>query len=193
MKKILILLSLCFVLMNEMYGQKTDDIYYLPQFALKTNMLYWATTTMNIGMEAGLSKRMSLDVSANLNPWTFSNHKKIKHFLIQPEVRYWLCERFNGHFFGLHGHYAKFSVGGIKQLGLRTRKYEGELYGGGISYGYQWILGKRWNLEATIGVGYAYIDYEKYSCKNCGMKIKDDTRNYFGPTKAGISFIYIIK
>ena len=155
MKKILLTLLLFTSLTGYIQGQVNKDIFYLPQFALKTNALYLGTTTLNLGMEVGLSKHYSLDVSGNWNPWTFSDNKKIKHWGIQPELRYWLCERFNGHFFGLHGHYAKYNVGGIKQLGLKHRRYEGELYGGGISYGYQWILSNRFSMEATLGVGYA--------------------------------------
>jgi len=84
-------------------------------------------------------------------------------------------------------------MGGIKMLGLRKYRYEGTLYGAGIAYGHQWILGKRWNLEATIGVGYARIEYDKYEYQTCGPYIKKGTKDYIGPTKVGINFIYIIK
>lgn len=171
----------------------TRSSLHLPSFALKTNALYWATTTTNLGMEIGLSKKFTLDISGTYNPWEFSDNKKIKHWSVQPELRYWPCERFNGHFFGLHGHYAEYNVGGIKMLDLDGKRYEGNLYGGGISYGYHWILNNRWSIEATIGVGYAHLDYDKYRCEECGSKIKSDNNNYWGPTKAGISFIYIIK
>ena len=63
----------------------------------------------------------------------------------------------------------------------------------GISYGYSWILGKRWNIEATIGFGYAYSNYDKYDCATCGRFKGSQDKHYFGPTKAGISLIYIIK
>lgn len=63
----------------------------------------------------------------------------------------------------------------------------------GISYGYTWILGKRWNLEANIGAGYIYTKYDKYECKTCGRFKGNQKKHYFGPTKAGISLIYIIK
>ena len=33
---------------------------YLPRFAVKTNALYWATTTPNLGFEAGLAKKLTL-------------------------------------------------------------------------------------------------------------------------------------
>jgi outer membrane protein OmpA-like peptidoglycan-associated protein len=41
-----------------------------------------------------------------------------------------------------------------------------------------------------VGVGYAYLDYDKYSCETCGDKLGSETRNWFGPTKAGITLIY---
>lgn len=193
MKKRLLLLSTVLIIVSTVYGQ-TKEHYYLPEYAIKTNALYWATTTPNLGVEFGLSEKLTLDVSGGYNPWNdLGDNKKFKHWLVQPELRYWLCERFNGHFFGVHAHYAEYNVSGIDMLGLDGYRYQGNLFGGGISYGYHWILNKRWSIEATVGVGYAYLDYTKYNCGECGTKIKDDTQNYWGPTKAGINLIYIIK
>lgn len=173
-------------------------IFFLPfitaqQVAVKSNLLYDITSTINLGLEIGLAPKWSLELPVNYNPWEFSDNKKFKHWLIQPELRYWLCERFNGHFVGLHGHAAGYNVGGIKLIGLEEHRYEGHLYGAGLSYGYQWILNKRWSIEATLGIGYAYLDHSKYPCDKCAGKIGDYTKNYFGPTKAGITIIYIIK
>jgi len=161
--------------------------------AIKSNLLYDITTTFNVGTEISLSPKWTLDISANYNPWQFSKNKKIKHVLIQPEARYWLCEKFYGHFIGTHLHYAKFNFGGIKQLGLKDYRYEGDLYGAGISYGYHFLLNNRLILETSIGIGYAHLKYGKYECQKCGEKIKNDRRNYFGPTKISISLVYLIK
>lgn len=188
-------LSICMglLLVSIVHAQNERQDSYLPTVGVKTNLLYVATTTPNLGVEFGLSPKLTLDISANYNPWAFSNNKKIKHWLVQPELRYWFCERFNGAFVGLHAHYAEYNVGGIKMLGLKNVRYEGNLYGGGVSVGYHWILNKRWSLEATIGAGYAYLDYSKYKCEKCGDKLKDGNRNYWGPTKAGVNLIYMIK
>ena len=166
------------------------------RFGVKTNALHWATAgTLNAGLEAGLGKRTSLELTGDYNPWTLDRdeNRKLKFWSVMPEFRYWLCERFNGHFWGLHAFYGEFNMGGIKMLGMRKYRYEGTLYGAGIAYGHQWILGKRWNLEATIGVGYARIEYDKYEYQTCGPYIKKGTKDYIGPTKIGINFIYIIK
>ncbi len=193
MKRNLLSLGFLLAFSSVVFCQSRDDIFYNPGFALKTNLLYWATTTPNLGMEIGLSKRTTLDISGGYNPWTFSDNKKIKHWLVQPELRYWFCERFNGHFMGLHGHAGQFNICGIDAFGLDKYRYEGDFYGAGLSYGYQWILGKHWSIEATVGVGWAYIDYEKYNCDKCSPLLKSDHKNYFGPTKLGINLIYIIK
>lgn len=163
------------------------------EVAVKTNLLYDATTTLNLGVEVGLGDKMTLDISGNYNPWRFHNFR-IKHGLIQPELRYWTCEKFNGHFFGLHGFYGKYNVGGLPfNSNMRHNRYQGYLFGGGISYGYQWVLNDHWNLEAALGVGYAHLKDKKYPCADCGDMIKEGHHNYVGPTKAAISIIYFFK
>ena len=63
--------------------------------------LYDLTTTINLGAEVRLAPKWTLDLSGNYNAWSFKNDKKWKHWMAQPEARYWLCEAFNGHFLGL--------------------------------------------------------------------------------------------
>lgn len=168
--------------------------------SVKTNLIYDVSTTVNLGAEFGLSPKWTLDVSANYNGWTFSENKKWKHWLIQPEVRYWLCERFNGHFVGAH------LLGGIYNIGnldtdfmllgtdfgqLKNYRYEGWMAGVGVGYGYQWLLSRHWSLEAEIGVGYVYSRADKFECATCGEKLEDnEPHHYVGPTKVALSLIY---
>ena len=89
---------------------------------VKTNLLYDATATFNLGVEVGLAPRLTLDISGNFNPWTWKNNMKWKHWMVQPELRLWTCQRFAGHFFALHGLAGQFNFGGI-----RTSLPEGDL------------------------------------------------------------------
>lgn len=166
----------------------------LPPFGIKTNLLYDATGSFNLGVKFRTSYKTSLDISGNWNPWTFSNNRKWKHILVQPEFRLWTRETFNGHFFGLHTHYAYYNVGhlpnGPFSSYMANHRSEGWLAGAGISYGYRWNFSRNWGMEATIGAGYAYMNYKKYECGTCGEKLGSNTKNYFGPTKAGITLIY---
>lgn len=164
--------------------------------AVKTNLLYAATTTPNIGLEVGLGKKSTAQVFYSLNPWEFSDNEKLRHWSLNPEYRYWLCHRFNGSFIGIHALGGEFNMGGVKLPfgawpSLENHRYEGWFAGGGLSYGYQWILSKHFNFEASLGLGYAYINYKKFVCEDCGELLKDTDRHYFGPTKAALSLIYL--
>ena len=176
------------------------------KMAVKTNLLYGAgTLTPNLGVEFGLGKRTTLDISGGYNPWnldgTPTDNKKWVHYLVQPEFRYWLCERFNGHFFGVHGLFGEYNVGGIEIPSLfggdalmdKNFRYDGTVYGGGLSYGYNWMWSKRWGMEFTLGIGAAYFEYDKYGCDMCADQVGTGSKFYFGPTKAGISLVFLIK
>jgi hypothetical protein len=181
-------LFLSVITVTVVHGQKT---------AVKNNLIYDATATPNLALEIALGKKTTLELGAGYNPFTFSENKKAKHWLVQPELRLWTCEAFNGHFFGIHGHAAQFNVGGwdipVGRLEIfKDNRYQGYLYGGGISYGYQWLLSPRWNLEFNLGGGYARVHYEKYPCVTCGTKTDEGDYNYWGVTKTAISLIYII-
>ena len=169
---------------------------------LKVNLLYGATATPNLGLELGLGKRTSLDFLVGYNP--FNNEalsstdnigkKKLVHVLVQPEFRYWLCERFNGHFFGLHGTYASYNIAKYDIPGLFEKewRYEGYAVGAGLGYGYHWIWNKHWGMEFNVGVGYLYMKYDKYPCKACVPAEEENVvKHYFGPTKAGISLVFV--
>lgn len=169
------------------------------EIRLKSNLLYDATASINVGMEFGLNEKWSLDISGSYNPWSFSG-KKWQHWFIQPEARYWFHNKLEGHFVGAHLISGAYNVGGIRFpmniLGDNIKKdyrYEGWFIGSGIVYGYSWKLSPRWNIEAGLGVGYIGSDYDKYECVECGGWISDGFNSYLGLTKLSVSIIYIIK
>ncbi len=167
--------------------------------ALKTNLLYDALLTPSVGIEIGLAPKWTVDVSGQINNWDVNNHLW-KQWVIQPEARYWLCQRFSGHFFGAHALGGQYNFGHVdlpfKFLGtdfreLKEYRRQGWMVGAGIAYGYSWILDRHWNFEAEIGIGWIYTRYDTYRCADCGKKVKANTpHNYFGPTKAAINFVY---
>ena len=165
----------------------------------KTNFAHWAAAgTPNAGLEFVLNRKYTFEVAGGFNPFTFNEYKKAKHWIVQPELRYWLCESFNGHFFGLHALAGEYNIGGIdipigRLSKFKDYRYEGFAYGAGLSYGHQWVISPKWNFEFNIGAGYTYLTYDKYPCVKCGSKLSSDTNNYFGVTKAAVSLIYLIK
>ena len=170
------------------------------KFGVKTNIFWDALSTISVGAEYGIAPRWTIDVSGNYNNWNRSHDRRWKHWLVQPEARYWLCEKFSGHFFGLHAHGGQFNISnldnGIKFLGtdfskLSDERYQGWFTGVGLGYGYSWILSKHWNFEVEIGIGYSYTKYDRFPCATCGEKIEEDeVHHYFGPTKTALNLVY---
>ena len=168
--------------------------------AIKTNILYDAALTANIGAELRVAPRWSVDLSGNLNAWTVNSHKW-KHWMLQPEARYWFCEAIQGHFVAAHLLGGQYNVGNVdlnfKALGtdfrnLKNHWYQGWYAGLGVAYGYSWILAKHWNFEAELGLGWIYTRYDVFPCEKCGTKIaKNKAHNYVGPTKAALNLVYV--
>lgn len=178
------------------------------QVAIKTNVLYDATTTPNLGVEVGVGGKSTVNLVCGLNPWKFnsSSHgdRYAKHWILMPEYRWWPCSRFNGHFFGVHAFGGQMNVANVslpipggffKGINLtsaaKTGRYQGEFAGVGLTYGYQWPLSRHWNLEAEIGAGYGHVWYDRFPCGECGAKMSSGHTNYAGITKLGLSIMYI--
>ena len=163
--------------------------------AVKSNVLADAFLNPNFGIEVGFAPKWTLDVTGQFNAWTLSHNRHWKHWAVQPEVRYWFCDRFSGHFVGAHIHGGQYNIGGfdgrINFLGKDSR-YQGWFIGAGIAYGYTWILGRHWNLEAEIGFGYSYTRYDRFECAGCGRRTeRNKPHHYVGPTKAAINLVYV--
>lgn len=187
-----------YVLVDNDHVKQAPYVIHPPSsIALKTNLLYLATLTPNLALEIGLGKKMTLEIGGGYNFYDPDNQKHWKHWLIRPELRYWFCERFNGSFLGVHALGGEYNFSKINLPlsvfdDLDENRYEGHFYGGGLVFGHQWILSKRWNFELSLGVGYVRVHYDKYPCTSCGSSIDNGVKNYFGPTKATISFLFFL-
>lgn len=188
MKKVLTLIILAGILATSgAFAQKV---------AVKTNLLYWGTTTPNLALEIGTGRKTTIDFVGTYNPWTFADNAKLKHWTFSPEFRIWSCERFNRGFWGFHLLGGQYNVGNLDLplrvfSSLKDYRYEGWMAGAGISYGWQWYLGPHWNLEATFGFGYIYTKYDKFQCFKCGTPQSSGESHYWGPTKIGVTFVYL--
>ena len=167
---------------------------------LKHNVLLDVVHSPNLSLELGLNSKQTLDIQVGFNPFTYNeaDNSKFRHVTIQPEGRYWTCERFNGWFFGVHAHAGRFNAGNTTLPfnffhPVKDARYEGWFAGAGVGAGYQLPLSRRWSLEAELGLGYAYIDYDKFACGKCGTRQLESNSNYFGVTRAGLSLVYVLK
>jgi hypothetical protein len=174
---------------------------YLPVLAVKTNLLYAAGTfTPNLAIEMGINAKMSIALSGSYNPWnrigTLDNNDKLVHWVVRPELRYWFCERFNGHFVSAGPFYNQFNISGydIPFVGFeKAWRYEGYAFGAGVNYGYSLPVTSRLNVEFSAGVGVAWMKYDRFECSLCSGVLAANKKTYFGPTNFAINLVYLIR
>lgn len=164
--------------------------------AIKTNLLWDATLTPNLALEYTTGRRQSIQISYGLNMWKLPGNRRLQNWAVMPEYRFWFRQAMHGTFFGIHAFGGEFNIGGVKfpfdfWKAERTHRYDGWAVGGGVTIGHSWRLGGHWNMEAALGVGYAYLDYNRYKCEVCGEKEAHRTRHYVGPTKLALNLAYV--
>ena len=165
--------------------------------AVKNDLLTGALSSPNLSVEVKLSDRFTLEAGFHYNPFPAGGDKRWKHWFVQPELRYWMCQPFGGHFFGAHLMYGVYNAGDMKLplglfKGVRSSRYEGDFLGLGVSYGYHFILSPRWSIETSLGVGFLHIGYERYRCLHCGEQTGGGDKNFIAPTRAAVSLVYLI-
>lgn len=177
--------------------------------SVKTNLLGWVSTTPNLGLEFGVGRQATIQLFGALNPWQFGD-TRVRFWNVEPEFRYFFCEKFSGHFIGIHALGGQYNLRNVKVPltnlpdltgANKGRHVEGWYAGGGITYGYQWLLSRHWNFEASLGVGYAYSPFKYYG--RCNRLFDKDGRpmegtdkdsgtcHYIGPTKLALSIMYV--
>ena len=66
-------------------------------------------------------------------------------------------------------------------------------WGVGLNYGYSLPVGRRLNIDFSLGFGYMTGTYYTYKpIDNCYVWQSTKTRHYFGPTKAEVSLVWLI-
>ena len=167
--------------------------------ALRTNLLYDATLSPNLGLDLRVDSAWTVGLLAGLNAWDIDkdSNKKWRHMLFSLRARkYSKKALFQKHYFEGDLIYSHFNVGNVKfPFGLyksvRDRRLQGDLVALGGKYGYSWILGRDWRIEAEGGVAVGYAWFKEYECDHCGTYYGKGDRIFLLP-QLGVNVVYII-
>jgi len=172
---------------------------FKPWFALKTNLLYDLAVAPNIEIEVPLGAKSNWSLMAEYNnPWWRWDRKSQCYQVREGglELRYWLTSMcrgarpwLSGHFLGVYGAYA------IYDWEHNDVGDQGDVWSGGVTYGYSWPLSARFNLEASVSVGVVTGDRRHYNAEfDSTHLIYKYTKNVFyaGPTKLKLSLVWIL-
>ena len=154
-------------------------------FALRANLLRWATLTPDLGLEWRVHPSWGILVNGSWTSWSW-NGKDRRYALweVMPEVRYYIGKEKRG-YLG-----AMFKAGEFNYKLSETGK-QGDLMGGGITAGYQLRLNKALALDFNLGLGYLNADFEKYEVID-GVRVRrgNETKDWWGPINAGVTLVW---
>lgn len=171
--------------------------------AVKTNMLYDAALIPNLGAEFYLGKNVSL-----YGEWMYAwwdNNSKHRYWRLYGGdlgLRWWFGKKahskpLTGHHLGIYGGIVTFDFE-TGDTGYMGGKPGGTLWDRwllytGVEYGYSIPVGKRLNIDLSIGIGCITGNYIKYfPFDNDYYFDKEYHMLNFGPTKAEISLVWLI-
>lgn len=156
-------------------------------YSVRTNLLGWATATPNIGFGIDFNRKVSLDLTLNVNPLKTPKFST-SGIALQQGLRFWFLESNIGTFLGVHLTEAVYDVGNAKTT------YKGFLGGVGFSVGYSWLLSKRWNVGVELGASVLYMQDTQTPLTvpdTDDAVITHSKRWVIAPTKAEVCFVYL--
>lgn len=70
--------------------------------AVKSDLLTGALSSPNLSAEVKLSERFTLEAGFHYNPFSIGKDKYLKHWFVQPELRYWMYQPYKRSFLGIN-------------------------------------------------------------------------------------------
>lgn len=197
----LLLFSCSISCVSPVKAETRTDIAPKTIASVKTNLLSGAFLSPSLSLEFPLvNEQWTFEFTGEVCLWDAWDEQKWQHWTVSPAMRYWFKESFNQWSVDMH------LLGGQLEFGPMNRnlptfygkmsdmfhfRYQGFFMGGGFGLGYDWQFSKHFSLAAEIGVGYIYMNTDKYRCYDERDLVRSDMGyHYFGPTKAEINIAY---
>lgn len=162
------------------------------RFALSTNALDYANFgTLNADLSFALSQHWSVGAGAKYNPFSYKNAEgeslQNRQRSVAVGARWWPWHIWSGWWMAGKLQYREYNSGGI----LSQRTEEGDSYGGGLSFGYSYMLGTHINVEAGVGAWTGVRYYTVYACPTCGMTEDKGKKFFVLPNDLLLSVSYV--
>lgn len=159
---------------------------------LRTNLLYDALLTPTLGVEWRLTQDIGIKLEGSYAYWG-NTHKRVqKMWLISPEVRWYVLES-RQLYVGLGANVGEANVyRGLARVLSKDTGYQGNIYGGGLTVGYQLPLSSCLSVDFNLGLGYTRFEYDTFGIID-GVRVykaHNQTKNVWGPTQADISLMW---
>lgn len=163
-------------------------------WSVSTNLMdYVSLGTVNVQGSAGVSRRVSIEASARVNPWTFhkgdpEKQMQNRHQTYAAGVRYWPWHIYSGWWVSGMAQYQEYNRGGI----ISQTTEEGDAFGLSAGGGYSLMIHEHINLDFGLSFWTGQKTYITYACPSCG-KITDKGSKWFvmpNEIRVALQFIF---
>lgn len=154
-------------------------------FALRANLLRWATLTPDLGIEWRINRQVGVLVGGSWTSWSWDNkNRRYAMWKVSPEVRYYIGKEKRG-FLGAMYHIGEFNY----KLGGTGK--QGDYQGGGITGGYQLPLNPSLSLDFHAALGYTRAEYDRYTVTE-GVRVRGGSagKDYWGINQLGVTLVW---
>ncbi len=185
-----ILVTICISVLPAFICSKADA----QALAVKTDALMWAGLTPNLSLELSTGERTTFELSGfgHKNPYGLVS----EIVSVQPQFRYWFGGRtMIREFVGVAALFTTYDMTMRQQLfgkGTESSPYQvldGDAVGLGITGGYVFAIGGRFNVELSCGFGVAAFRQKKYF--QGGADAEAIAKESAGPNSKGFQIIPI--
>ena len=158
---------------------------------------------MNVEVGYAFSKHFSLHGGVSVNPFSFRNADEDERYsdLVSNErkafqykrksvavgVRYWPWHVFSGWWFRAKAQLQVYDRGGI----FGKERYQGTAIGGGIGFGYAWMVSEHWNIDFGVAGWAGRTKENVYEHVSSNNVMEERTRFFIVPDEVIISVVYI--
>lgn len=162
---------------------EADGTWAEYRFALRANLLRWATLTPDIGAEWRINRDWGIAAGVTWTGWKIQDFRYAL-WEVAPEVRYYLGKEKRGY------------IGVMFKAGEFNYRFggpglQGLILGGGVSGGYQLPLTEKLALDFHAALGYLNASCEEYEVSGGTRVLKErESRHWIGPVHAGISLVW---
>lgn len=163
-------------------------------FSVSTNLLDWANfATLNLDAGVAAGRHTEFVAGFRYNPWHFGSDETLccnRARTISAGLRLWPWYVWSGWWASVRLQTEEYSRGGIFNM-----KYmeEGRALGAGLSGGYSLMVGRRLNLEFSLGIWGGWRWYDRYSGQPCGRLTGSGSGPFVlpsGETRVALSYLF---
>ena len=162
-------------------------------WSVSTNVLdYVSLGTMNAEVSAGVGRRVTIEASARVNPWTFhkgdpSRQMQNRHQTYALGMRYWPWHIYSGWWISADAQYQEYNRGGI----ISQKTEEGDAFGLSAGAGYSLMLHEKLNLDFGVTLWAGQKTFISYACPSCGRITDKGSKWFVTPNEIRVAIQYI--